>query len=330
MAEVSDHVGKVERIQAFLVENAWVDVPSPEAVTFLAAGEYNENWLVRTDDRDYVLRINHGSQIGLRGGEQIEYEYGVLRALEDSGVTPRPFFLDREPRQLDGGTLLMEYLPGEPLDYRRDWRKAARVFARVHACQPGEGMLVQADPVRDIANECHGLLRRFPDHPLQRERDRLLAYHDEVSRLAEETADLFASEPLVPVNTEVNSHNFIVHAERAWLVDWEKAVTSSRYQDLGHFLVPTTTRWKTDFVFSSEWRRDFVAAYLHEAEVDEDLETALAKCDVMERTILLRALSWCHMAYFEYTGGGRNLRNDVTFDRITEYLENMEDILARG
>ena len=183
-----------------------------------------------------------------------------------------------------------------------------------------------------IAEESLGLIRRYPDHPMRAERERLLAYHDEVVRLGERTRELFADEPLAMVNTEVNSGNFIIASGRGWLVDWEKAVISHRTQDLGHFLVPTTTLWKTDHRFDGAGRRAFLEAYAAAARDAGgealDPERLDAQTRVMERTILLRALAWCFMAHHEYTMAGRTLQSEHTFGVIRRYLEGMEWILT--
>lgn len=302
----------------------------PLAVEFLAAGEYNENYLVAADGSRYVFRINHGSQLGL--ANQIEYEFKVLQAVVDSGVTPQPFFCDPRPDGLLGGVLVMAYLPGGPLDYGRDLDQAAEVFARIHALPTAEGLIIQRRPVADIAAESRELFSRQSDHPLRDVRRRLEAYHDRVLRLFEDTRRMMDEEPMVIVNTEVNSGNFLVDDRGTYLVDWEKAVVSQRYQDLGHFLVPTTTLWKTDTVLTEAQKRRFLKTYRMELETlngsylptMEELET---KTDILERTILLRALAWCYMAFYEYTRTDRPLKNPDTFAKIRQYLEQSECFL---
>jgi len=54
---------KAKRIASFLRENGWLR--DFREVKFLAAGEYNENFSVHTDDKTYVFRINHGSQLNI-------------------------------------------------------------------------------------------------------------------------------------------------------------------------------------------------------------------------------------------------------------------------
>lgn len=107
--------GKLKQINAFLTTVGWVE--RPVSVSFLAAGEYNANYLVKGQKDSYVLRINQGSQLNL-GHDQIAYEYKVLEALAGSGVTPRPIACHPHPEPLGGGALLMTYLPGKALVYK--------------------------------------------------------------------------------------------------------------------------------------------------------------------------------------------------------------------
>ena len=315
----------LERIKRFLSTRGWVD--RPMTISFLAAGEYNANYLVDGANGNWVLRINHGSQLGL-GEDQIAYEFKVLHALAATGVTPHPIACHPHPKPLGGGALLMSFLPGAPLDYRRDLERAARIFARIHAVPVPAGLIVQADPVTDIARESAGLLDRFADHPRHEARDQIRAYLDDVLELAEGTRPLFADEALCIVNTEVNAGNFLISEAGAYLVDWEKAVKSHRYQDLGHFMVPTTTLWKSDIILTPDQKKRFLAAYRHEACPDMDMDELVTKTRVLEQTILLRALAWCFMAWYEYTQTDRLLRNPQTFAKIEQYLDNIPWILA--
>ena len=315
----------ITRIKHFLTASDWV--PGDCSVSFLAAGEHNANYTIQSKTGRFVLRINHGSQLGLGDG-QIEYEYRVLEALAGSGVTPRPFACDPAPEGLEGGVLLMEYLPGTPLQYGRDLERAAGIFARVHRVQPPEGLVLQPDPVQDISWECRGLIQRYPDHPLRKEREAIEAYFQSVQELAAETRSLFAGEEPCLVNTEVNANNFLISDQGAYLVDWEKAVLSSRYQDLGHFLVPTTTLWKSETILSQADKKRFLQAYQQEAGLECSLEELSRKTRILEKTILLRALSWCYMAYYEYTLTERTIQNQDTFAKIKQYLEDIPGILA--
>ncbi|WP_372682867.1 aminoglycoside phosphotransferase family protein [Desulfosarcina sp.] len=317
--------GKLKQIKTFLTTSGWIE--QPFSVSFLAAGEYNANYLVKGKKNHCVFRINQGSQLGL-GQNQIAYEYKVLEALAESGVTPRPIFCHPHPEPLGGGALLMTYLPGKALIYQRDLERAAHIFGRVHSALVPEGLVVQADPLMDIARESERLLNRFPDHPLKKECNQIQGYYDNIVELADQTRTLFVGEDLCLVNTEVNSGNFLISDAGAFLVDWEKAVKSYRYQDLGHFMVPTTTLWKSDTILTPKEKRAFLAAYHQEACLEMSMDELVLKTQVMEKAILLRALAWCFMAWYEYTQTDRPLRNADTFTKIRQYLADIPWILA--
>lgn len=329
MQTIDNSRDTAEAIARFLRAAGWEQEVSANNVRFLASGEYNENWLVEAPECTKVFRINHGSQLGL-GQKQITYEYTVLLLLKASGVTPVPYAVDSAPWEtevgISGGCLYMSFIEGGPLDYSQHTVAAAEIFAAVHT-QPvpdGHGLLVQADPVHDIIAECEELLGRYPEHPKRTIFSRLSLYRDEVAALGEQSRSLFAEEPMVVVNTEVNSGNFLLTEKSAALVDWEKAVVSCRYQDLGHFLVPTTTLWKTSFVYTDEGRREFLRAYRSAANLSLSVDELALHTRVMERTILLRGLSWCYMAWYEYTNAGKALQNADTFATIERYLDSIE------
>jgi len=308
---------KASRILSYIAEKGWL--VGARQCFFLAAGEYNENYRVVAEDGEYVFRINHGTQLGL--ARQIEYEFQVLQAVFPSGVTPRPFFFSLDGRDLGQGVLLMEYIPGRALDYRTDLKVAARIFARIHALPADSRLLVQADPLSAIGAESLGLIHRYSSDQYGGVRKLLLAYHEHIKDLAHTAAAMFAEEPLCMVNTEVNSGNFLIHPQRSCLVDWEKAVVSCRYQDLAHFLVATTTLWKTDCCLTAEEKKAFLATYRQALGLSLSLSELIEKTAFMEKVILLRALSWCYMAYHEYTSLNRALTNDATFKKIVSYLD---------
>jgi len=315
-----------ELIRTFLLDRGWV-AGNPQ-VTFLAAGEYNQNYAVTSGSGRWVFRINRGSQLGLE--DQIGYEFRVLQCVAPSGATPRPLRVHPDPEPFGGGAMLMQFLPGEALDYDRDLERAAGIFARIHSLPPCPDLIAQPDPVAAIAAESLALIARYPDHALHRQRDMLLDYHRRITRLGEDNRSLFAEDRACVVNTEVNSGNFLVGPDGSYLVDWEKAVVSSRHQDLGHFLAPTTTLWRTETVITPDRRRAFLAAYHRQLDDPPPLEHIERLCAVMERVIILRGLSWCFMAHHEYSGNSRALTSEITRRKIDRYMRDMADFIPQA
>ena len=218
----------------------------------LAQGEYNMNYLVRKGDKTWVIRVNIGTQI--QREDQIIYEYKALELLKYSGVTPEPYYVDDSREHLDYGVLIMEYLPGESLDYKRDLLDAAKVFARIHSTPvPREKnhLIQETTPLSMTYEECARLLPIYFSSPLAD--PELRDYLRDVLDWAEQARHqerYFTADPIpCIINTEVNSGNFIANRRQntLHLVDWEKPLWGDPSQDLSHFCAPMTTLWKTPY-----------------------------------------------------------------------------------
>jgi aminoglycoside phosphotransferase (APT) family kinase protein len=333
------------RVTAYLAQADLGQVPGwhthvPPTVTPLAQGEYNMNYRVQQGDRTWVFRVNIGTQIdpvdASQDGDtfnQILYEYRALQLLASTGVTPRPFYVDTEGivDSATGetyGVLLMAYLPGESLDYRRDLTKAARLFARVHSqpVAPEDNHLIpETKPLSMTYEECSRLLPVYLESDLAD--PALRDYLREVLTWAGETRHretYFLSDPWpCIINTEVNSGNFIVNRARdtLHLVDWEKPLWGDPSQDLSHFCVPTTTLWKTDYRMTPDDRQAFLNAY-REAIPDTHLRDTIAdRVRLRDPFNCLRGISWSAMAWVTYQTGEHALKNEDTFRKVSAYLD---------
>jgi len=317
-------------VQAYLRKGAPPDVPywnpaQPFVASPLAQGEYNLNYVVEQDGRRWVLRVNMGSQI--QRDDQIVYEYNALCLLAESGVTPRPYFVDDSRTHLPYGVLGMAYLPGETLDYRRDLEAAARLFARVHSAPiEGEHALIHEErPLTMTYEECARLLPVYLESPLA---DLALrAYLGEVLAWAVEARHqeaYFLADPWpCIINTEVNSGNFIANRAQGTLhlVDWEKPLWGDPSQDLSHFSVPTTTLWKTDYRMTPADKRAFLDAYraaVPDAHLRDTIEARVCLRDPFN---CLRGISWSAMAWVMYQTGEHAVRNADTFRKVSAYLD---------
>ena len=119
------------------------------------------------------------------------------------------------------------------------------------------------------------------------------------------------------INTELNSGNFIINDEApqtlSRIIDWEKPVIADCEQDIAHFLVPTTTNWKTDTILSAAEIRAFLDEYARFRPVDTQLLRTYMQLNV------LRGITWCAMAFVQYSHG-EGARNVDTWEKIQEFL----------
>ena len=312
-----------EPLKSYLKSEAFLSslgLPAGTALAFspLGQGEYNLNYVFShpVTGKKLVLRINRGSQMHLE--DQIGYEFSALEALAPSGRTPKPLFCSREQN-----LLVMEWLPGRALDYRTDMETAAEILADIHAVPvPADCRLLRpAAPARAIYEECLEMVQHYytweEANPTVTELLKTLVA--EIGKLPlSEPSDA----PLCMVNTELNSGNFLIDRSGvSHLVDWEKPLLSEPAQDLGHFLAPTTTFWKTDVILTPEEVKAFAESYIAAVGDRMDTATLSARLPLFFTVTCLRGVTWCAMAYREYCAPGRELRNEDTFRKLQAYLE---------
>ena len=317
------------QVAEYLNTRDWEDVPAMRGrrftVTPLAQGEYNLNYLISSDSIRLVFRMNIGTQINRE--DQILYECRALNLLKNSGVTPKPHFVDDTRRFFDRGILIMDYLPGEPLDYARDLPEAAALLATIHQVNVTEenNHLIREDaPLSLIYEECSGLLQQYFDSDLADPAIRsylmdLKAWADG-ARAGE---DYYQQDPWpCIVNTEVNSGNFIVNRKRKTihLVDWEMPRWGDPSQDLSHFCSPLTTLWKTDWRMSPAEKRDFLANYCRHIR-DRHLRDTLAdRVRLRDPFVYLRGISWSAMGWTAYQTEFSGMKNPDTWAKLRQYL----------
>lgn len=318
-----------DQVVRYLASSSWDDVPALAgrrfAVTPLAGGEYNLNYLLSDKAERLVFRVNIGTQI--ERDDQIVYEYEALRLLDGCGATPVPHYVDNSRRLIDRGVSIMEFLPGRPLDYRSDLAAAARTLAAVHQVRPAGGhhLIVEEQPLSLIFNECSRLLRHYFESPLgsvsiKTQLERIMTWAEE----SKKQERYFLDTPwFCIVNTEVNSGNFIVNETRgtAHLIDWEMPRWGDPSTDLCHFCSPLTTLWKSDYRFTDEARIFFLDTYKKRLDSPVLHETLEERMRLKYPFVLLRGISWSAMGWVAYQTDYGGVRNQDTWRTLQRYLD---------
>jgi aminoglycoside phosphotransferase (APT) family kinase protein len=316
-------------VTEYLAGRDWKDVPVMQGrkfkVTPLAQGEYNLNYLISSDPLQLVFRVNIGTQIDRE--DQIVYEYRALNLLKDSGVTPRPHFVDDSRRFFERGILIMDYLPGETLNYERDLPGAAALLATVHQVPVSEAQnhLIREDaPLSLIFEECRGLLQKYFDSDLADPAIRDYLMDLKAWAGTARAKEIYYQQDPWPciVNTEVNSGNFIVNREKETihLVDWEMPRWGDPSQDLSHFCSPLTTLWKTDWRMTPKTKRDFLNSYGSHLRDAHLRNTIAERVRLRDPFVYLRGISWSAMGWVAYQTEFAGMKNPDTWAKLQQYL----------
>lgn len=297
-----------------------------EQYELLAQGEYNVNYQFThpTNGEMLLLRVNTGSQMHL--DNQIEYEYRALMGLESSKRTPKVYFVDNSKEHLAYGILVMEYLPGEVLDYEKNLWEAAEILADIHSTPvPKDSILIKSGNVcREILEECDQMFAKYENSVLA-DQEKAKNIRELLELCKEKTKAISDYQGYTCcINTELNSTNFLMNekGEQSYLIDWEKPLLGDPGQDLGHFLAPTTTFWKTDIILTHQQMDEFVDLYIEKVENRFDVTGLKERVAIYVPTTCLRGLTWCAMAWIEYQEPDRLLRNESTWKKLNAYLED--------
>lgn len=295
-----------------------------EVYEFLARGEYNINYVFchPADNKKRVLRINIQSQMHLE--HQIEYEFQALRLLEESEQTPKPIFVDGSKKELPYGVLVMEYLEGDALVYETEYLYAAKTLAEIHSIEidlKNHTLWNPPNPLEAILEECEAMIAVYYESALAQEPQKSL-----IQKMMKQGWKRLRNMKIETpyqccINTELNSTNFLVHNGMAHLVDWEKPLKGDPAQDLGHFLAPTTTFWKTDTILDRDEIDKFLEVYIQMVDGRYDTTGLIERVNTFIPITCLRGVTWCAMAWVEYQNPNKLIRNESTWSKLNQYLD---------
>lgn len=277
-----------------------------ENITELGNGEYNLNYKYN----DKVIRINLASQIGL-GDQQLEYEFQALKTLEKSKVTPKVYSYFKKGEYLAKSFFTMEYIEGRHLNYQTDMDIAAKLLSSVHNLDVNfDNFLWANKPFYAMYEEFINMFAQYQNYenkdPIVEEK--ILEFLEIAKKSG---LDVNIENPCI-INTELNNRNFII-GEKSVIIDWEKPIIGECEQDLAHFLVPTTTNWKTETILTEDQMLTFLKIYEKYRKVDYEKFYKYLMFNS------LRGVTWCSMAKVEYEQD-RFLSNDDTLLKINKFL----------
>lgn len=315
----------------------------------LAQGEYNRNYIFVNpkDFKKYIIRVNQGSQIGLEN--QIKYEFNALKYMQKNQKklrTPRVYYCDDSRKYIDNGVLIMEYIEGDYIDYdKTSINSIVECLADIHNINTSksDGIFRKSTGAKDMIDECDLMFSKYDLNKISHNKhkdlfnkgiyENISNYVKIIKKMYNENNCKYRINDVSIINTDLNSTNFLVHDNYVKLIDWEKPCIGDSAQDLGHFLAPTTTYWKTDKIFNSLEIHNIIKLYENYTKkkygiVIEDYEDRVL---FYLKLNCLRGITWCSMALMDYYGhrDGEKIYNETTSIKLKEYICNMEELLVK-
>ncbi len=283
-----------KKIKNYLTElqPSLLGVPDTGSVEILdmLPGSYNLNFRVRVHQKEFIFRINIEPQSGLPN--QIEYEFRILKFLQNQRIAPEVYHFDDSRQCFDFGLLIEEYLEGPYLTLeKKDVGNVVDLLTRLHSLEP-EGMqfVVWQDPLTDthaLAN--NDLLyyesRGTANMKTIRLAKKLLAKSEAV---VHNHRHLYHPDSLN--HTDVSCDNFIKTAEGLRLIDWEKPRVDDSSYDICCFLSEPVQMWCSREILRSEDRVNFLHDYARLGGKNAD--QLMQKVKIREPLISLHWILW--------------------------------------
>lgn len=285
-----------------------LEIP-PEAtinVRRLGMGEHNLNfWFTHPATHEkQVLRINVTKQPF--HANQVRYEFEALQALEQSGCTPKPLYLDDSLSAPCEGAMVISFCDGDQLDFDHlkpgDLQRAACLMAHIHAVPVSEdsSLYRPENPIRTLFDECLGRYRMYRDSDIAQPRvTRMMERFISVTEQAVDDVTFNPAEARI-VNTETLASHFLLPRETidaaknpGFFVDWERPILGDTAEDVAFFVAPTTTFWDSKVLFPTDRIHALVETYWDAVDKRFERGNFDARFQAFLKVAMLRALTWC-------------------------------------
>ena len=320
---------------------------------WLGEGEHNLNYRFQVPGgRAFVLRVNVAPQPF--HANQVAYEFAALTALEPSGCTPEPVYLDDSPAAPGKGALVESFCKGRELDFDNlrpgDLSCAARLMADVHAVAVAADCPLHrpADPLRELFEEClqrYEVYRAsaFEEPRVTKWAERFIAAAERAVRTPCSSADCSHI-----VNTETLPSHFLIAGSAAMseapvgrvagigapaaggeahagqggaLIDWERPIIGEVAQDVAYFTSPTTTFWDSDYLFPGSDVGAFVEEYWRAVGGRFARGGFDGRFLAWRAMTALRSVTWCCRALVQYRLPGAH-KTEKTAAKLPVYLSD--------
>jgi len=229
----------------------------------ILGGDYNLNFKVILNNRNYLLRLNIEPQSGLKN--QIKYEFDSLRALEPYQLAPKPIYMDDSKKFFKNDLLIEQFIDGKFPNWKGEsLSRICLIIAKLHLLPVKKFpfLMERKDPLVDsftFAKQFHKKYsKRWNANKkvieatksiIEKSRSNIKANHE-----------LFHSQNIV--HTDLVPSNLIDNGTDIFIVDWEKARIDDASYDLAVFFSNSAAIWDSKELIGKAERYQFLVKYM--------------------------------------------------------------------
>ncbi|MBU1036899.1 phosphotransferase [Patescibacteria group bacterium] len=282
---------KIIQLQNYLknLEPQKLDLKNINEITVkeMNRGGYNINYLLTADSHKFVFRLNTDKYLDVEN--QIQYEYEILKNLENKNIAPKVYFADTTKENLEFDVLVEEFIDNKPLIFNNQFLKDfAELIKKLHSLPlPDNKLLIRnKKPLLDQwqfiknkidfikASNYHQRFLNFFNHYLPKVNDYVLKY-----------TNLFTTEDICLNHRDLVIENVLQTDKGLRLIDWQAVMADDPSYDLAFFICDIMIEWNLNRSLTAKEKQIFLKSY----KVDDNL---LNKINIRQPLVYLEIFVW--------------------------------------
>jgi len=303
-----------------------LDIIEPTRVKIkeINRGGYNVNYLLTIDGQKFVLRLNLDNYVDT--DNQTEYEYRILKHLENRNIAPKVYFIDTTEDKLDYYLLVEEFIENKPLDFGNkfleDFGVLLKKFHSVELPQ-GDWLIKNTQPLKNQWDFIKGKIDFIKSKDTNSKFVEFIqTYTSKVDDYIIKYSDLFKPQDICLNHRDLVVENILQTEKGLRLVDWQAVMADDQSHDLAFFTCDMVIEWNLGRCMTKEENQIFLNSY----GATDDL---IKKIDIKQPMIYLELFVWVayRVAYLR-DKLNQGLVEEVDQDFVQKRIKAYENFLT--
>lgn len=287
-------------------------------------GGYNVNYLLTTNGQKLILRLNLDNYVDT--DNQTEYEYRILKHLENMDISPKVYFTDTSKDKLDYDLLVEEFMENTPLNFDNKFlENFGKLLKKFHSVElpQGDWLIKNTQPLKNqwdfIKDKINFIQSKDRNSKFV---DFIQTYASKVDDYIAKHSDLFKPQDICLNHRDLVIENILQTDKGLRLVDWQAVMADDPSHDLAFFTCDMVIEWNLGRGLTREEKQIFLDSY----EADDDL---IKKIDIKQPMIYLELFVWVayRVAYLR-DKLNQDLVEEVDQDFVQKRIKDYEDFLT--
>jgi len=237
--------------------------PNEVEIKEINRGGYNVNYLLTASGQKFVLRLNLDDYVDT--DNQTEYEYRILKHLENRDIAPKVYFIDTSKDKLDYDLLVEEFMENTPLNFDNNFLEGfGKLLKKFHSVELPQGnwLIKNTQPLKNQWDFIKGKISFIQSKDYDSKFvDFIQTYTSKVDDYVAKHSDLFKPEDICLNHRDLVIENILQTDNGLILVDWQAVMADDPSHDLSFFTCDMVIEWNLGRGMTKEEKQIFLDSY---------------------------------------------------------------------